>query len=59
MNNAQLIIETANQQFANGDINYIEWVMLTNQAIAIKNEYLNGVYNLNESIIQLNYLSNK
>jgi hypothetical protein len=34
-------------------------VMLTNQAIAIKNEYLNGVYNLNESIIQLNYLSNK
>ena len=59
LNNAQLIIETANKQFTNGDINYIEWVMLTNQAIAIKNEYLNGVYNLNESIIQLNYLSNK
>ncbi len=59
LNNAQLIIETANKQFANGDINYIEWVMLTNQAIAIKNEYLNGVYNLNESIIQLNYLNNK
>lgn len=59
LNNAQIIIETANKQFANGDINYIEWVMLTNQAIAIKNEYLNGVYNLNESIIQLNYLSNK
>jgi cobalt-zinc-cadmium resistance protein CzcA len=59
LNNAQLIIETANKQFANGDINYIEWVMLTNQAIAIKNEYLNGVYYLNESIIQLNYLSNK
>jgi cobalt-zinc-cadmium resistance protein CzcA len=59
LNNAQLIIETANKQFANGEINYIEWVMLTNQAIAIKNEYLNGVYNLNESIIQLNYLSNK
>jgi len=59
LNNAQLIIETANKQFANGDINYIEWVMLTNQAISIKNEYLNGIYNLNESIIQLNYLSNK
>jgi cobalt-zinc-cadmium resistance protein CzcA len=59
LNNAQLIIETANKQFANGDINYIEWVMLTNQAISIKNEYLNGVYNLNETIIQLNYLNNK
>jgi len=59
LNNAQLIIETANKQFTNGDINYIEWVMLTNQAIVIKNEYLNSVYNLNESIIQLNYLSSK
>lgn len=59
LNNAQLIIETANKQFSNGDINYIEWVMLTNQAIALKNEYLNSVYHLNESIIQLNYLSNK
>jgi cobalt-zinc-cadmium resistance protein CzcA len=59
LNNAQLIIETANKQFANGDINYIEWVMLTNQAISIKNEYLNGVYNINETIIQLNYLNNK
>ncbi|MCX6186670.1 MAG: TolC family protein [Bacteroidetes bacterium] len=59
LNNAQLIIETANKQFANGEINYIEWVMLTNQAISIKNEYINGVFNLNETIIQLNYLNNK
>lgn len=59
LNNAQLIIETANKQFANGEINYLEWVMLTNQAILIKNEYLNSVNNLNESVIQILYLSNK
>ena len=59
LSNAQLIIETANKQFANGEINYLEWVMLTNQAILIKNEYLNSVNNLNESVIQILYLSNK
>lgn len=59
LSNAQLIIETANKQFANGEINYLEWVMLTNQAILIKNEYLNSVNNLNESVIQILYLINK
>ena len=59
LKNASLISETATKQFANGGINYLEWVMLTNQAITIKNEYLLAVNNLNESIIQLIYLFNK
>ena len=59
LKNASLISETATKQFANGGINYLEWVLLTNQAITIKNEYLIAVNNLNESIIQLNYLFNK
>ncbi len=59
LKNAQLIFETANKQFANGDINYLEWVMLTNQAIGIQSSYLDAVKNLNESIIQINYLITK
>lgn len=59
LRNAALISEAANKQFVNGGINYLEWVMLTNQAISIRNEYLIAVNNLNESIIQLNYLLNK
>jgi cobalt-zinc-cadmium resistance protein CzcA len=59
LSNAQLIIETANKQFANGEINYLEWVMITNQVIMIKNEYLNSINNLNESVIQILYLNNK
>ncbi len=59
LKNASLITETANKQFANGGINYLEWVMLTNQAISIRAEYLNAINNLNESIIHLNYLTNK
>lgn len=59
LKNASLIRDAAHQQFANGGINYIEWVMLINQAITINNDYLSAVNNLNESIIQLNYFLNK
>ncbi|WP_426587414.1 CusA/CzcA family heavy metal efflux RND transporter [Mucilaginibacter sp. R-33] len=58
LKNAALITVTANQQIAAGNINYLEWIQLINQATAIKNDYLDAVRNLNEAIIQLNYFSN-
>ena len=57
--NAELINTTANKQFINGDINYLDWVMLTNQAITIKSNYIDAIKALNESIIELNYLTSK
>lgn len=57
--NAGLIIQTANKQFANGDINYLEWVMLTNQSTTIQSSYLDALKALNESIIAINYLLSK
>lgn len=57
--NAQLISETANKQFLNGEINYLDWVMLTNQSIAIKSNYIDAVKALNETIIQINYLTSQ
>jgi cobalt-zinc-cadmium resistance protein CzcA len=59
LKNASLIFETANKQFVNGELNYLEWVMLTNQAISIQSNYLDAVKNLNETIIQINYLITK
>jgi cobalt-zinc-cadmium resistance protein CzcA len=59
LKNAITIYETANKQFLNGEINYLEWVMLTNQAISIQSNYLDAIKNLNESIIQINYLTIK
>jgi heavy metal efflux system protein len=59
LKNAQLITTTANLQLANGNINYLEWVQVTSQAITLKNDYTEAVKNLNESIIQLNYFTNK
>ncbi len=59
LNNAKLISETADKQFINGEINYLDWVMLTNQAISIQSNYLDAIKNLNETIIQINYLITK
>lgn len=59
LKNASLIIETANKQFRSGLINYLEWFMLVNQATAVKNDYVDAVRHLNESIIQLNYYNNQ
>lgn len=59
LKNASLISEAANKQFNNGELNYLEWVMLTNQAISIRSNYLDAVKNLNETTIQINYLISK
>jgi cobalt-zinc-cadmium resistance protein CzcA len=57
--NAKLIADAANKQFLNGEINYLDWGVLINQSIAIRSDYINAVKLLNESSIQLNYLSSK
>ena len=59
MPEANIIRQTADKQFINGEINYLEWVMLNNQAIVIQNNHLDIIKSLNESIINLNYLSSK
>ncbi len=59
LKNAQLITTTANQQLTAGNINYLEWVQLINQATVVKSDYVEAVRNLNEAIIQLNYFINQ
>jgi len=59
LKNAELILNTANKQFGNGDINYLEWVLLVNQSVSIQSDYVDAVKNLNQRIIQLNSLLNK
>ncbi len=56
---ANQISTTANEQFYNGQINYLDWVILNNQAIQIQSNYFNSVDALNQSIIQLYYLNSK
>ena len=56
--NGLIIFETAQKQFINGDINYLEWAMLVNQSISIKSDYQDAILRLNESAINLSYLLN-
>jgi cobalt-zinc-cadmium resistance protein CzcA len=58
LKNAALITKIADLQFSNGDINYLEWTQLINQNISIQSNYADAIYNLNTTIIQLNYLTN-
>jgi len=59
LQNANTITKTANQQFTNGDINYLEWTMLINNALSIQSNYIDAIKDLNQFIIQLNYLTSK
>jgi len=59
LNNASVITTTANKQFLNGDINYLEWVLLINQATSIQSEYIEAVKNRNNSAIEINSFINK
>lgn len=54
--NGKLIFETAQKQFLNGDINYLEWAILVNQSITIQSNYQDAILKLNENSIQLLYL---
>lgn len=56
---AEQIFKTAEEQFANGEINYLDWVMLNNQAIQIQLDYYDAVMQLNFQIINLQYLISK
>lgn len=54
LKNADTIIQTANLQFKNGEINYLEWVLLTNTAITIQSQSIEAVRNLNQSVVEIN-----
>ena len=54
--NAELIFKTAKAQFAAGEIDYLQWIMLNNQAITIKSNYLEALNQYNQSVTQLNYI---
>ena len=59
LQNANTLIKTANKQLVNGDINYLQWTLLINNAAVIQSNYIDAVKELNQSIIQINFLTFK
>lgn len=55
---AELLISTANLSYKNGQINYIEWGTLLNQAINIQSQYIESLKLFNMAETELNYLFN-
>ncbi len=56
---SNIIIQTANLNYKNGQMNYIEWSSLVHQAIAIQFDYLEALKNLHIAETELNYLLQK
>jgi len=56
LKNAETIKKTLSLQLSKGEINYLEWTILSQQALRVESDYLDTVKNLNEIIIQLEYL---
>jgi heavy metal efflux system protein len=54
LKNAELIANTASKQFLNGDINYLEFVLLANQAVSIQSDYIEAVKNRNTTVTLIN-----
>lgn len=53
---SDVIIKTANLNYKNGEINYIEWGTLISNAINMQNQYIDALKSLNASRIELEYL---
>ena len=56
LKNSEDIIKTANYQFYKGEINFLDWSILVNQALDIQNVYIDKVKELNDKTIELNSL---
>ncbi len=59
LNNAETLINTAQKQYDQGDINYLDYVVLIHQAIAIKSNFIEAVNILNERNISFQFINSK
>ena len=59
MPNVDLIVSTANVSYKSGEIGYIEYLQALQTATDVRLSYLQSVDQLNQSIININFLINK
>lgn len=59
LKNADEVQQAADSQFNKGAINYLNWVQLINQVLAVRSAYLDALDSQNAAVIQLNYLMGK
>ncbi len=57
--NAKLMIKSASESFRHGDIDYVEYTQALQNATSIKLNYLQSLSQINQSVININYLLNR
>lgn len=57
--NAKAIIDAAKLGFRTGDINYVEYLLALQTSTDIELNYLQAIQQLNQTVITINYLTNK
>ena len=57
--NARLMESNANLAYANGDIDYLEYVQLLNTRFDIEQSFLEAILEHNRTIVSINYILNK
>ncbi len=57
LTNTKLLMDAAVKKRSAGEISYLEWVMLINQAIQTKSDYLGYIQQLNEAVMEIEKLS--
>jgi cobalt-zinc-cadmium resistance protein CzcA len=56
---SELIIEQATRSYKAGALDYLEYVLSLNRAMAIRQSYLDALNNYNQTIISIDYLTGK
>ncbi len=59
LKNAKDILNAARDKFMQGDISYLEYTILINQSVGISTGYYDALKALNETITEINYLTNE
>jgi heavy metal efflux system protein len=54
---ANVMLEAADKRLNTGEIGYLQWVMLVNQSVSIRNDYLDVVQRHNETAFELEQLN--
>ncbi len=57
--NASLIIKNASKAYLNGDISYVEYVQSIETASSIQLNYNEAISNYNQTVINIQYLTNQ
>ncbi|HNA94600.1 MAG TPA: TolC family protein, partial [Saprospiraceae bacterium] len=57
--NADTMINTATSSFRHGEIGYIEYLQALQSAAEVKLDYLDTIRQLNQNILNINYLLNQ